>query len=235
MPTRSKSPQANPRTKEPAPPRPPASFGTAVYDDHSLEDESSYHRLEFADFDLAGVHAESVEFEECRFRNADFSETTLERAAFVDCEFESSNLANLKVARSSMVRARLTGSRMTGLQWVDGGLRDVEVVDSRVDLSSFRFAIFNSVTFSGCNLAGADFTSADISGARFIDCDLTGAQFHHAKMDETRISNCVLDGIAGMQSFTGAIVASNDLVALTYQLAQALGIRIETDADNTAG
>jgi uncharacterized protein YjbI with pentapeptide repeats len=227
----SRKPPTNPRAKEPAPPRPPASYTIAVYEDHSLEDESSYHRMEFVDFDLAGVAAESVEFEECRFRNADFSKTTLERAAFVDCEFESSNLANLKVARSSMKRARLSGVRMTGLQWVDAGLRDVEVVDSRGDLSSFRFSIFNCVTFRECNLAKADFTNADISGARFIDCDLTGAQFHQAKMSETRLVNCNLEGVGGMQSFAGAIVSSHDVLALTHQLATALGIIIDTGVD----
>jgi uncharacterized protein YjbI with pentapeptide repeats len=227
MPPRSKPTQANPRAKEPAPPRMPASFTQAAYTDHGLEDESSYHRLEFVDFDMGGVGANAVDFEECRFRNVDLSQTTLERAAFVDCEIERSNLANLKVTRSSMVRTRLTGSRMTGLHWIDAGLRDVEVVECRADLTAFRFAIFNSVTFRGCNLGKADFTSADISGARFIDCDLSGAQFHQAKMADTRIVNCTLDGIAGLQSFAGAIVTSNDVLSLTYLLADALGIRVE--------
>jgi hypothetical protein len=46
-------------------------------------------------------------------------------------------------------------------------------------------------------------------------------------MADTRIVNCTLDGIAGLQSFAGAIVTSNDVLSLTYLLADALGIRVE--------
>lgn len=116
---------------------------------------------------------------------------------------------------------------MTGLQWVDSGLRDVEFAESRADLSSFRFAIMHCVTFRGCNLTRADFIEADLGGARFIDCDLTGAQFQHAKMVGTRFVNCALEGVGGVQNFNGAIVTSNDLIALTYALATGLGITIE--------
>jgi uncharacterized protein YjbI with pentapeptide repeats len=206
----------------------PELLGEAVYADHSLEDEATYHSLSFVNFDFSNVSAANVEFEECRFRNADFSGSRLDRVAYVDCEFEGGNLANLVAQRSSMVRIRLAGVRMTGLQWMDGGLRDVEVVDSKADLSSYRFATMHSVTFQRCNLARADFTNADIAGVRFLECDLTGAQFNHAKMAETRFAECVLDGVGGVEAFAGAIVASNDLLALTYTLAAGLGIRIET-------
>jgi hypothetical protein len=40
-----------------------------------------------------------------------------------------------------------------------------------------------------------------------------------------------LAGIGGVASFAGAIVANQDLVALSYALAAALGIRIEGASD----
>jgi uncharacterized protein YjbI with pentapeptide repeats len=219
------------RGRAPMKPRPPASVELATVEDHGLEDEATYRRLEFA-IDLSGRSAESVEFEQCRFRNADLGRTSLSKAAFTDCLFENGNLANLRVEKSSMLRVRLSVLRMTGVHWIDGVLRDVAVSECRADLTSFRFSDFHNVTFDGCNLTRADFQNADVSGVQFTNCDLSGAQFSQAKMEGTRFVNCVLAGVGGVTSFAGAIVASQDLAGLSYALAAALGIRIEGGGDN---
>jgi uncharacterized protein YjbI with pentapeptide repeats len=86
---------------------------------------------------LSGRSAESVEFEQCRFRNADLGKTSLAKATFTDCLFENGNLANLRVEKSSMLRVRLSVLRMTGVHWIDGALRDVVVSECRADLTSF--------------------------------------------------------------------------------------------------
>jgi uncharacterized protein YjbI with pentapeptide repeats len=87
------------------------------------------------------------------------------------------------------------------------------------------------VVFNNCNLARADFSSADLTGAQFVGCDLTGAQFSQAKMRGTRFVNCVLAGIGGLTSWDGAVLRGQDLIALSYELAHALGIRIEDEGD----
>lgn len=216
--------------RAPLKPRPPASWGPATVEDHDFEDEVTYRRLEFSGWDLSGRSAESVEFEQCRFRNVELGGTTLVRSRFADCLFETSNIANLRVDKSSMARVELSVLRMTGVHWIDGMLRDVTVSQCRADLTSFRFTAFHHVVFEGCNLTRADFQNADVSGVQFTGCDLTGAQFSQATMADTRFSNCILAGIGGVTSFAGAIVASGDLVGLSYTLAAALGIRIEDAA-----
>jgi uncharacterized protein YjbI with pentapeptide repeats len=216
-------------------PKPPPSLRPATVDDHVLEDEASFQMLGFFDIDLSGRSAEGVEFDRCRFRNADLGGTTLAAARFTDCLVEHGNLANLRVEKSSMLRARLSVLRMTGLHWIDGSLRDVTVSECRADLASFRFSTFHHVLFEDCNLTRADFQNADISGVRFTGCDLTGAQFSHATMTGTRFAGCVLEGVGGVTSFDGAIVASRDLAVLSYALAAALGIRIERAGDDEGG
>jgi uncharacterized protein YjbI with pentapeptide repeats len=208
-------------------PRPPASLELATVEDHDLDNEASFQRLGFFDLDLSGRSADGVEFVQCRFKGADLSGTHLDGATFSDCLFESTNLANLRAERSSMLRARLSTLRMTGLHWINGAWRDVTVSQCRLDLSSFRFTDFHAVVFEGCNLTGADFQNADLGGARFTDCDLTGAQFSQAKMVGTRFANCSLAGIGGVTSMAGSFVAGQDLIALSYTLAGALGIQIE--------
>ncbi len=211
-------------------PRPPASLELATAEEHRLEPESTFRRLAFVDLDLSGQAADGVEFAQCRFKGADLSGVQLDGAAFTDCLFDSTNLANLRAEKSSMIRTRLSTLRMTGMHWINGVLRDVTVSECRLDLSSFRFTNFTGAAFDGCNLTRADFQNADLTGVRFTDCDLTGAQFSQATMNGTRFANCLLAGVGGVTSMAGAVIAHQDLAALSYTLAGALGIHIEDAA-----
>lgn len=73
----------------------------------------------------------------------------------------------------------------------------------------------------------ADFQAADLRTAAFLRCDLSGAQFSLARMTGTRLADCTLDGVGGVASFDGAIIRTVDLMSLTRALATALGITIE--------
>ncbi len=217
------------RPRDPVKPKPPTALDLASMPEHDLEDEGTYERLGFYDVDLAGRTAESVEFSQCRFRGADLSGTRLDRVDFTDCLVENSNVANLRTESGTLVRVRHRLSRMTGFTLIKGLLRDVEFDECRLDLSSWRFTDFQATRFTNCNLTGADFTEADLTGAEFVGCDLTAAQFDKAKMDGTRLRRCVLVDIGGVLSWRGASVDGNDLIALSYTLAHALGIRIEVE------
>jgi uncharacterized protein YjbI with pentapeptide repeats len=118
---------------------------------------------------------------------------------------------------------------MTGLSWLDGTIRDVTFANCRIDLASFRSSRFKDVVFTGCRMEQADFGEADLRGARFEGCDLTGGQFSGAQLAGTRFADCVLAGIGGVTSMRGAIIKGADALALTYILADALGIKIEDD------
>jgi uncharacterized protein YjbI with pentapeptide repeats len=210
-------------------PRQPGSHETAVLPDHDLENEGTYRGLAYTDIDLSGRSAESVELLRCRFVGSDLSGVTLDRAAFADCVMDTGSLANLHARRSSLTRTRVSLARMTGFTWVDGVLRDVAFEGCRLDLSGWRFSKLAAVTFTDCNLTGADFTGADLSGARFTGCDLTRAQFSGARMAGAHLRDCVLVDVGGVTSWTGATIGERDLMALSYSLAAALGIRLSDD------
>jgi uncharacterized protein YjbI with pentapeptide repeats len=195
--------------------------------DPVLLDDAVHRGLDIAGADLSRTGATDVEFISCRFTGTDLAGVTLRRAAFADCRFLRGDLANLAAQRSSMRRVALELVRLTGLQWLDGVLRDVRITECRADLAAFRFTRFAGVAFERCNLARADFQNADLTGVRFTDCNLAGAQFSHATMAGARFANCDLDGVGGVTSFRGAVVTGHDLMALSRTLAAALGITIE--------
>lgn len=211
----------------PAKPRPPASLTLATSPEHDLDNEATFRQIGFTDIDLTGQEADTVEFEQCRFTHASLAGVVLDRAAFTDCLVENSDWANLKATKSGMHRVQLSTVRLTGLQWIDGVLRDVAFADCRMDLTTLRFTSLKDVAFADCNLTRADFTNADMRGAQFTGCDLSGAQFANAECAGTRFIRCDLSGVGSVTSLAGATVSATDLVALSYALAGALDITIE--------
>jgi uncharacterized protein YjbI with pentapeptide repeats len=210
-------------------PKAPASLDLASLPDHDPVADSTFERLGFYDIDMSSRSAESVAFEQCRFRHANLSGSVLDRMSFADCLVENSDFANVRSDGGSLLRVRAAVSRLTGFTVVKGLLKDVVFDECRLDLSGWRFTDFRAVRFSGCNLSRADFTEADLTGAQFVGCDLTGAQFDRAKMDGARFRGCVLADIGGVTSWRGAVVHATDLLALSYPLAAALGIRVDHD------
>lgn len=195
----------------------------------ALEHEQTVETVAYYDCSLAGTRADGLEFLQCRFKKASLAGAHLPKVRIVDCLIEASDLSNLRAERAAFERVKVSGSRMTGLAWTDGVLSNAAFVDCKIDLANWRLARFDVVTFDKCHLAGADFTEADLRGAVFTDCDLTGAQFSKARMAGCRFRRCVLDGVGGITSWDGAIVHPDDLMALSYILAGALGIVVNSD------
>jgi uncharacterized protein YjbI with pentapeptide repeats len=205
-----------------------AEFQPATTLQCELENEQTVETTAYQDSALSG-RAERVEFHQGRFRKADLTGCHLARVRFTDCLLESCDLSNLQAPDGVLERVTVTDSRLTGLALNGGLLTDVRLTGCKVDLSNFRVTRFDVVEFVDCNLAGADFTEADLRGAGFRDCNLTGAQFHNAKMDGARFRRCELEGIGGITSWRGAVVHPDDLPVLSYVLAGALGITVRDE------
>lgn len=192
-----------------------------------VEHEQTVEAAAYEEIDLAVGPAEGVVFDRCAFRRTGFAGAHLPGVRLVDCVVETSDLSNLRAEKARFERVKLSGCRATGLAVNDGLLSDVTFDDCKADLTNWRFARFDVVMFENCNLAGADFTEADLRGASFTGCDLSGAQFHRATMAGARFRRCELEGIGGLTNWEGAIVHPDDLLALSYVLAKALGIVVE--------
>lgn len=219
-------PPRRPRQGPPRPPARPAEIKPAGPLQIDLEYEQTVEAAAYEDTDLMAVEAGAVEFVQCRFRKASLAGAHLAQVRLVDCEIDVSDLSNLRAEKGVLERVTLTGSRMTGLALHGGMLSDAVLTDCKIDLANWRFTRFDVVTFTDCNLRGADFTDADLRGASFTRCDLSGAQFHNATMTGTRFRGCELSGIGGLTSWQGAIVHPDDLLALSHALAGALGITV---------
>jgi uncharacterized protein YjbI with pentapeptide repeats len=116
------------------------------------------------------------------------------------------------------------GGRLTGFQVVEADLRDCVWRASGADMATFRHARLAHVTFEGCSMREADFSGMRGEHVRFLDCDLRGATFRDAELTGSELRRCRLDGIEGVEGLRGAALELEELVGLAPALARALGI-----------
>ncbi|GAA4239693.1 hypothetical protein GCM10022254_60840 [Actinomadura meridiana] len=213
--------------REPKAPKIPQQLSPATDAEHDLVHDGVYMSLTYGAGTITGSGAEGVEFERCRFDRTGFAAVTLHRASLTDVHFQGCDLANLRLFSSRLFNAAVANCRMTGFQAPEGGLRDVVVDGCRADMANFRFSQMRDVVFRDCNLSEASFQEAELRDVRFERCKLVATQFSKVSMKNVRFSGCDLQGVRGITSFDGAIVASGDAMSLLGALTSALGIRIE--------
>ena len=87
---------------------------------------------------------------------------------------------------------------------------------------------------SGCVTPRIDFYGARLKNVRLVGCDLSESDFTRASLDEVRLHRSKLELIKGGASLKGAVISSDQVVPLAYELIRALGIRVE-DEDEDEG
>lgn len=218
---------AVPPAAKPASPQLPALLSPSSIDDHPLQDDGEWWQLAFDGADASGVEADGFTVEATRLSRVDVSGGRWRKATLRGCVFGDGNLANTHAESCGLHRSSFDTMRMTGLQWTNGIVKDVTFTGCRLDLAGFRFTRLRHVVFADCRLTGVDFTNAELTSVRFTNCDLTGARLDHATMAATRFDGCLLEDVSGVEALRGAVVASQDLLPLTFSMAASLGIIVE--------
>lgn len=180
-----------------------------------------------ADVALAGESADFAEISASRFEGGTLADTDWHRCSLVDVVVDGVDLANARFVESLWRRMRLERCRLTGVVLAGCILEDVTFAGGVLDLTNWRFAQLTRVRFEACTLTGADFLEAHLNDVSFEGCDLSGAQFSQARCRRTRLSGCRLDAVQGVTGLAGATIAPTDLLSLTEQLAEALGIGVD--------
>lgn len=177
--------------------------------------------------DLSHPDLHAVSLDGCRLDSVRFS-GAMRMGTIADCELDVCDLANLLADESSMFRCAISTSRLTGMSWTAGVWRNISVVSTRADLTSFAYSTLQTVVFRECDLRQADFADAEFRDVVFEDCDLSGGRFHHARIQQNvRFRNCTLTGLVGVSGLRGATVDGGDLLGLAACLAQEAGINVE--------
>jgi len=166
--------------------------------------------------EIATVHAEGVDFSGTRFEPLDLSDVRIERSDLAGARWEGVSARRLEISDSRLVGWRLIASfvedtLITGCRWDSGGLFVRRGKGS---------IVFRDCTFAGTTLRG------DLSGIVFDDCDLAGAEFGADAARKCDLRTSKLTGANGLTTLRGALITSDQTLALADVFAAELGFTI---------
>ena len=148
----------------------------------------------------------------------------LRDAILRDCDF-----SNVQGSEGVLRRVEIRDSRFIGFVLHGGTVNDLRVADSTFALASFAGSELRNVAFEGVDLGEASFRDARLEAVEFVGCQLAGADFSGARVRASAIRGSTLDGVVGIESLRGLTMPWPDIVASAGALADALGIRVESD------
>jgi len=182
------------------------------------------------DANLIGLDTPSLKIEHSLLRRVQMSSSTLKKLQLAEVVFDDCDLSNSSWLQGSIGKVVFRKCRLTGLQLNEALLEDVTFSDCLLDLSQLRFAKLKNVKFERCVLREADFQNSTLPKTIFIHCNLEKAQFLSVKMAGADFRGSQIDSlIVTMNDLKGVIMSSEQLMSITYSLAQVLGIQVVDD------
>lgn len=118
-------------------------------------------------------------------------------------------------------------SRCSGLQLQQSTLKDVTFTGSKLNLTNFRFSKLSNVLFEDCILDETDFYMAELKNVSFENCTIDKPEFSSTKFKNVDLRTSVLTNISGINSFSGVIIDSTQLISLAPELAHELNITVK--------
>lgn len=215
-------------TAHPSGPEPPSGDGVVELSTLAPRDEWEDARIVGAD--LVGVRLEHLRLDRCEVHRTVFTTAQLPGLALVDVLATDCELSGAVLHEASLLRVELRNCRLAGVDLSGARLRDVRFVDCKLDGANFRFATAERMELDRGSVVDADFTEATFTSVTFDRCDLDQADFTRASMAGTRLSGSKLDGVRGVASMRGAIVAPEQVIPLALSLLGGVGIEIEGDS-----
>lgn len=199
-----------------------------------LRDPDLVDGTDWAGVDVTGdvggdIEVDGVELSSTRLANLRLTGRRIDRLRMVDVLVEDCELSGVNIPAANLVRVEFRRCRMSGLSAPNLRARHVRYIDCRADGASFRMSNWDSAELSEVDLREADFHAATLAGARFLGCDLTGADFSTAKAAGVALHRSTLEGIRGADSLRGAVINSDQILALAVPLFGALGIVVDDD------
>jgi uncharacterized protein YjbI with pentapeptide repeats len=211
-----------------APTRPhvPADFGDAP--DDPLADGLEWHQV-CVRGDFSGQVAGTVEVTESRVAGARLVGVEIARLRITDTVVDDCDLSGAVLIDAVVTRVEFRNCRMSGLVAAGARLRDVRFVECKLDDANFRMTTSERVEFDRTILREADFYAAKLPSVRFSSCDLALAQFSKADLHGARLHGSALADVLGADSFAGAVVETGQVLPLALRLFAALGITVDDD------
>jgi uncharacterized protein YjbI with pentapeptide repeats len=162
----------------------------------------------------------------CRVRLLDVADLCMDRARLIDTQLSEPDVTVLRGPESTWRTVEVGGGRIGAWDLAGGVLDAVSVVGAQLGYVNLRDATLNDVALRDCRIETLDLAGATARRVSLAGCIVEELVVTRADLDELDLRGCRLGRIDGVPHLHGAIISTEQLVALSPALAQALGITV---------
>ena len=149
--------------------------------------QSEYENEVFKNITATSLN--SIEFDNCVFKNCIFNETTIEFCKFIDCVFEESDLSLVKIKSSTFIDISIKDSKAIGVNWALSQLPfSANFYSSNISMSSFYQLDLRNSEIVSCKSHEVDYAHTNLEKVNFKDTDLLNATFNNTNLKNTDLS-----------------------------------------------
>jgi uncharacterized protein YjbI with pentapeptide repeats len=193
----------------------PAELTASTLD--QLEPQQTLEGMVLSDrLSLETSRLEACEVSSSKLRQATFSDVILSDCLLFGSDFDGAGWQRVEVKRGLF----------SGVVLTDMSLRDVKFSGVKVNLANFRTSKLRDVAFIDCALTDADFQSAELTNVSFSGCDLSGTDFSGVTCSKVDLRSSEIATIRGVTSLRGVTISRPQLITLSQNFANELGIII---------
>jgi len=192
-----------------------------------LQSDEKVDSASIANFDASIIKVNAPSIHDSRLEKVTFVKSRMHGSDFLNLKLTKCDLIAADLSRASWHRIAINQSRASGAQLQNSTLRDITFNDCKLDLVNFRMSKIKNVIFKDCNLGEADFYEAKLSNVSFENCKLDKTSFSSVSLKNVDFRTSNLNEIEGLDSLSGAIIDSTQLISLAPRLASVIGIEVK--------
>lgn len=156
-------------------------------------------------------------FERCVFTACRYTEGSLLKATALDLRIEASQVEKLVLSGNQQVRLRFQDSDFSHLVLTDFDFKDMEIANTRLTNLIALDCVARDYCFRGLHLVQSQFTDSDMAGSDFSHADLSQTCFKSCDLRRCRFDHAVMRQALLLQAnAAGAVLASAQLESANF-------------------
>jgi uncharacterized protein YjbI with pentapeptide repeats len=183
----------------------------------------------------AGMEVSGLSLLRSEMRGVRLPGATLDGLLAEDVVWRDCDLAGVTLGQAVLRGSRFERCRMSGLVAAELVASRVTLVDCQADDAWLRMARLEQCELADCNLIGSDWYDARVSDSRILRCRLDGSELSAARFKRVALHGTSLAGVRGAD-LRGTVIAPDQMLDVASAIFPTLGIAVrdldEHDAED---
>ncbi len=148
-------------------------------------DQDEYAEEKLQNINLIEEELHSKKFYDCVFEKCNFSESSLAQCRFHDCEFINCNLSAIKISGTAFNNVAFKECKVVGVNWTSAAWPRVQLNSGL----KFDKCILNGSSFFGLNLREVEMIECKVQDTDFTEADCEDGDFSYSDLENSTFRN----------------------------------------------